>query len=372
MEFVVTAKVKLLPNEEQKAQLIETMSCIKSALNYTSKVAYNNNLLSSMKKLQNIVYKELREIYNLKSQMACNVCSVVAGTYASMKANKENTLALYKKSKLQYSYNRDYSFLSNGLISIGTVNKRIKLPYTTKGLEHYFDGSFKFGTGTLVYKKGKFFLHISVKKEIQEPNNISNIVGVDLGMRFLLTATDSNNNHLFINGKQIISKKAKFLKQRKDLQSLETKSAKRKLKKLSGKENRYQTNVNHCVSKALIGFAKKDSLIVLEDLTNININTKIHHNYRYYRMSWAFAQLRQMIEYKGLMNGIKVIDVDPKFTSQKCPKCGYTHKDNRDKKTHTFICNSCNYKSNDDRVGALNLRQMGIEYHHNNSMKETN
>ena len=363
-ELVVTAKIKILPTIEQKAQLIETMSVTRDGLNFASKVAYDNNKLSSMKKLQGLVYKELRETYNLKSQMACNVCSVVAGTYASMKSNKEDTLAIYKKPKLQYSYNRDYSFLQDGTVSVGTIGKRIKLNYITKGLEHYFDGSYEFATATLVYKKDKFYLHIACKKEVEVSESINNVVGVDLGMRFLISAIDSKDKHLFINGSDIIRRKAKFLKQRKDLQSLGTKSAKRKLKVISGKENRYQTNVNHCVSKALIDFAKDNSLIVLEDLTGININTKIHHNYRYYRMSWAFYQLRQFIEYKGLTKGIQVIDVDPAFTSQKCPKCGFTHKANRDKKTHTFACLSCNYKSNDDRIGSMNLRQMGIEYHH--------
>ncbi|MGL4452310.1 MAG: RNA-guided endonuclease TnpB family protein [Sarcina sp.] len=362
-ELVVTAKIKILPTIEQKQQLIETMNSIRNGLNFASNIAYENNKLSSMKKLQNLVYKELRESYNLKSQMACNICSVVSGTYASMKSNNEDTLAIYKKPKLQYSYNRDYSFLQDGTISIGTINKRIKLNYITKGLDHYFDGSYEFGTATLVYKKRKFYLHISCKKEIEVSESITNVVGVDLGMRFLATAIDSKDNHLFINGSYILRRKAKFLKQRKDLQSLGTKSAKRKLKTISGKENRYQTDVNHCVSKALVDFAKDNSLIVLEDLTRININTKVYHKYRYYRMNWAFYQLRQFIEYKGFAKGIQVIDVAPAFSSQKCPKCGFTHKDNRNKKTHSFTCLSCHYKSNDDRIGSMNLRQMGIEYH---------
>ena len=97
MELVVTAKVKLLPNEEQKIQLIETLKSIKLALNYTSKVAYDNDLLSAFKKLQTLVYSDLRKQFSLKSQMACNVCSVVSATYASMKSNFEKTLAIYKK-----------------------------------------------------------------------------------------------------------------------------------------------------------------------------------------------------------------------------------------------------------------------------------
>lgn len=361
--MVLTAKVKILPTKEQKLQLIETMRATRDALNHASKVAYNNNKLSAFKKLQQLVYDDLRSLYGLKSQMACNVCTVVAGTYASMKSNGEDTLADFIKPKLQYSYGRDYSFTQNGLVSMGTLNKRIKVPFITKGLEHYFDGTWEYGTATLVYKKGKFFLHLAMKKDIELPNTYKNIVGVDLGMRFLATAVDSKDNHLFINGKQVIARKAKFLKQRKDLQERGTRSAKRKLKKIAGKENRFMTNVNHCVSKALVQYAGPNSLFVLEDLTGINMNTKVHHNYRYYRMSWAFYQLKELLTYKAQMNYSDVISVDPHYTSQKCPKCGHTHKENRQQKIHTFACTSCGYTSNDDRIGAMNLRQKGIEYH---------
>jgi IS605 OrfB family transposase len=363
MELVVTAKIKLLPNDEQKLQLENTLKAIKLALNYTSKVAYENNLLSSFKKLQTLVYFDLREQFDLKSQMACNVCSVVAGTYASMKSNNEKTLAIYNKPKFQYSYNRDFSFTKDNFISIGTLDKRIKVPFITKGLEHYFDGTWEFGTATLVNKKGKFYLHIAVKKEIIPNDDIINVVGIDLGMRFLATAIDSKDKTLFINGKQIKQVKIKYVKLRKQLQVRGTKSAKRKLKEIGGRENRFMSNVNHCISKALLNFAEENSLIVLEDLTGINLSAIVKTKYRYYRMSWSFAQLRQFIEYKALLKGISVITVNPKYTSQMCPKCGYTHKSNRNHKTHTFTCCKCRYTSNDDRIGAMNLRQKGIEYH---------
>jgi predicted transposase len=132
IELVITAKVKLFPTLEQASKLDNTLNAVRDGLNYTSKVAFDNNLLSGFKKLQKMVYADLRNTFGLKSQMACNVCSVVAGSYASMKANNESTFAVYKKPKLQYSYNRDYSFLKNGLVSIGTTRGRIKMPYIQK------------------------------------------------------------------------------------------------------------------------------------------------------------------------------------------------------------------------------------------------
>ena len=68
----------------------------------------------------------------------------------------------------------------------------------------------------------------------------------------------------------------------------------------------------------------------------------------------------------GLLHGpagfFAVIKVDPRYTSQCCPACGHTEKSNRNKKIHLFTCKNCGYTSNDDRIGAMNLYRMGINY----------
>ena len=122
------------------------------------------------------------------------------------------------------------------------------------------------------------------------------------------------------------------------------------------------TDVNHCVSKALVRFAGKDSLIAREDLTGINLSTVVRKRNKYIRLSWAFAQLHLFLEYKALLAGAKVIPFDPHYSSQKCPKCGHTERDNRTKKKHTFCCKRCGYSLNDDLIGAMNMRTAGIEY----------
>ncbi|MBO7676466.1 MAG: transposase, partial [Erysipelotrichaceae bacterium] len=66
--------------------------------------------------------------------------------------------------------------------------------------------------------------------------------------------------------------------------------------------------------------------------------------------------------YKANEHGQKVIKVNSRYTSQTCPKCGHIDKTNRDKQKHNFCCRNCGYTSNDDRIGAMNLYRMGIEY----------
>ena len=74
------------------------------------------------------------------------------------------------------------------------------------------------------------------------------------------------------------------------------------------------------------------------------------------------------MRYKALAEGFAVLSVSPKYTSQKCPKCGHTERANRDKKRHRFECRKCHYKLNDDLIGARNIRDRGREIRHENEV----
>ena len=122
-------------------------------------------------------------------------------------------------------------------------------------------------------------------------------------------------------------------------------------------------DVNHCISKALVDTYGQDTLFVMEDLTGIrNATEQGRVKDRDQTVSWSFYDLRQKIAYKAEKTGSLGIAVDPRYTSQTCPKCGHTEKANRNKTTHTFCCRTCQYTSNDDRIGAMNLQRKGIEY----------
>lgn len=87
-----------------------------------------------------------------------------------------------------------------------------------------------------------------------------------------------------------------------------------------------------------------------------------HKNHRYEHASWSFFDLEQKLIYKALESHCMVIKVDAHYTSQRCPKCGCIHKDNRNKSRHLFKCIQCGYQSNDDRVAAMNIQELGKQY----------
>lgn len=121
------------------------------------------------------------------------------------------------------------------------------------------------------------------------------------------------------------------------------------------------TDVNHQISKTLVETYGKDTLFVLEDLTDISFNennfSKIKKQ-NYNLRSWAFYQFEQFLTYKAKENRSEVLKVSAKYTSQRCPKCDTIHKENRDHNKHLYHC-QCGYKSNDDRIGAMNIQFLG-------------
>lgn len=366
MAVSIVAKVKIVPTEIQEILLLCTMKVYAEACDYVSDYIFKTKELNK-NKINKALYHDVRKRFNLGAQMTQSVFRTVISKYKTILTNQEEWIQpSFRHPQCDLVWNRDYS-LTKGKFSIGTIPGRIRVLFEMKGMEQYFnDKVWKFGTAKLVYKKNKFYLHIAVtNKQIEvKDTQLANVVGVDSGINFIATAYDDNSKTTFYSGRKIKHKRAKFAKCRKELQKRKTASARRRLKKIGNREHCWMQDVNHCVSKALVTKYPRNTLFVLENLTGIRSATaKVVLKERYVSVSWAFYDLRQKLEYKApLLRDSMVITVDPAYTSQRCPKCGHTEKTNRNKKKHLFTCKKCGYRSNDDRVGAMNLYAEGIKY----------
>ena len=373
-QMTVTAKIQISVNADSKVLLDETMSVYSDACNYVSNYVFRTHDLKQFS-LNKVLYSTLRERFGLKSQMAQSVFKTVIARYKTILENqKEWIQPNFKKPQYDLVWNRDYSLTQN-CFSVNTLNGRVKLPYFTKGMSKYFDHTiYKFGTAKLVNKHGKYFLHIPVTYDVEESNisDICNVVGIDRGINFVVATYDSEHKSGFVTGKSIKQKRAHYSKLRKELQMRHTPSARRRIKAIGQRENRWMQDVNHCVSKALVENNPKHTLFVLEDLSGVrNATERVRTKDRYVSVSWSFYDLEKKIIYKAKQNQSIVIKVDPRYTSQCCPVCGHIEKSNRNKKIHLFTCKNCGYKSNDDRIGAMNLYRMGINYLEDSQVPDT-
>ncbi len=359
MELVVTRKLRLYPMPDEAAAFLKTQGAVKLALNHVSRHVFKTRDLSYLK-LEKLLYDELRADFGLKSQMAQSVIKTVVAKYKAERSNGHPwCLVRFKRPELDLVFGRDWSF-RQGFVSVNTLSGRIIVAYSADIEGFVAEGAF--GTAKLLYKKGKFRLHVPVTTEVEESEVINRVVGVDMGVNFTAVAYDGEKT-LFFDGRQIKNKRGSFVRTRKELQRKGTPSARRRLKAIGQRERRYMADVNHKVSKALVEFSGSGSLIVVEDLTGVrNATDRVRVKNRYVSVSWAFYQLRKHIEYKAVRAGVVVAACDPRHTSQTCPKCGHVCRGNRDKKNHVFKCKRCGYSSNDDRAAAMNLRDKGIKY----------
>lgn len=382
-----TIKLRIYVTPEQEMLFRQMTEQYRQACNFVSQYIFDNQFNMAYQSLNKKLYSDLRKLFGLKSQLAQSSIKTAIFRYKTIKQQlfqnpyrykDENgnwqritkTLewlwkpVLFRRPQADLVRNRDYSFVDDGqVLSINTLGKRTKCTFEGEHFSEYLDGSYDLGTAKLVELKGLWYLHIPVTKIVEDFQNehVRHVVGIDRGLRFLTVSYDEQGKTEFVSGRKIATKRHKFQEVRKQLQSKGTKAAKRRLKAISGRENRWMSDMNHQISKTLVQKYGKDTLFVLEDLTgvsfeenNLSQNAKRNYDLR----SWAFYQLEQFLTYKAHENRSEVLKVSARYTSQRCPKCGTIHKGSRDHHKHLYSC-QCGYKSNDDRIGAMNIQLLG-------------
>lgn len=355
-----TLAIKLTEGHEA---LQQTLTAFCAALNHASQYAQANGIWTNGG-LQRPLYGSIRGNYGLKAQMTCSVFRQVAAAYKhdepTKQARKRSRMIVFKPRAMLLQYERDWSFLAAGRLSINTLAGRLK---TTWKVGHhqrqYLDGRWTYGAATLVRRRdGRFFLHVSVSKERAEPSVADNIVGVDLGQNYLAVASNLENKAIFIGGGSVKDRNRHYQRVRKSLQTKGTRGAKRTLRRLAGKQRRFQADINHCTSKRVVKFAGEsgNSLIALEDLKSIRARAKRRgKRARREFHGWAFQQLRFFLGYKAEERGLPVVAVDPRNTSRSCSRCGHVAEGQRQR--HVFACKACGFSLHADLNASRNIAQ---------------
>jgi transposase len=255
------------------------------------------------------------------TQLACSVARHVGATYKGLwtkaKQNAKDrqngrTRKRYKgldqppkyvSPTVEYQYGKDYSFKKEQQVSVLTLSGRVIMAYSgyNKHVEWIQHGA-EIGAAKLWYDKPRkqFYLLVSLSIETPDPTpeQHTHIIGVDVGIRYLAVTSHPH------------------------------------------------------------------SLIGLEDLTHIRERThrkkgkqatKKQRKANAAHSKWSFAQLHGMIAYKAVSHSSMAIKVDADYSSQACPRCGYTCPENRPDKGLLFDCQNCHYRLHADLIGARHV-----------------
>lgn len=422
----ITAKLKLSLTPEQKAALDQTALAYRDGLNYASEVAFEHGKTTNQTQLHKLVYPTLRERYGLPSQMGCSVSRTVTATYkaqwtkvkqakaakdAGRKVRRHKGLdhaPRFISRTLTYVYGRDMTFKTGQRVSIGTLEGRIVVPYEgyAKHLA-WIEAGAEVGESKLYYQKSRkqYYLLVSLERQplpegLTEPlavggdsrltdkeswsgdstavdldnttpdqyaatqsAHVLQVVGVDVGQRYHLTAANPSNQALFVSGRQARQKKDHYARVRRGLQQKGTRSARRRLVVLESRERRFTADVNHKTSfrvlkrfpQSVVGIEALDRIRDRTERRSSNKASRKQKRANRRRSQWSFAELQAMLAYKAPLYGSLVVKVDADYTSQQCLACGHRSWGNRPSAGLLFQCEECAYKLHADLVGARNI-----------------
>lgn len=340
------AQVKLLPTPEQADALKRTLEQANAACQFVSDTAWETKIFRQYD-LHHKCYQAIREQFGLSAQVTVRVIAKVADAY---KLDRKAKRTFKTTGSIAYD-DRILSWrLQDQTVSIWTVNGRLRIPFVC-GERQLELLQTRQGESDLGLYKGMFFLSATCEVDEPKPVDVEGALGVDLGVTNI--AVDSDG--VVHKASHINNVRRRYRRLRAKLQAKGTRSAKRKLKRLAGRERRFAKDTNHCISKKLVAKAKDTNrAIALEDLRGIRERVTVRRSQRATLHSWSFFQLRSFVTYKAKRAGVPVFLVDPRNTSRTCPACGHVDKANRPSQSK-FSCVVCGFAGLADHIAAVNI-----------------
>lgn len=349
--MVIIKRVKLFFTDESIKNIVEDrVERFTKCVNYWIDVIREKQS-TSLRDLQGLPYFKARELFGLDG-----VTVQLAELFA---------VRLARTTKKRRS---DTPHIKSKFLVIRTRIKDNQIFFTTGDRKKNWIGfkGEKLPEGKLCESRIKkidneWYCLLSIKVKEEEPKNFKKCIGVDLGIAKTAVVTDwKGRDTKFFDGEPYRFKKNHYQEMRRKLQpKIKEGNVYKLLNRLSRKEEKWVTNENHRISRQIVEIAiNKKRSIALEKLTGIVKRLKVNKKTRVMLKGWSFNQLANFIEYKAKLAGITVVYIDPRGTSKTCPKCQYCYRGNR-RTQSVFKCRQCNYESNADRVGAMNIALRG-------------
>lgn len=357
MTQTVTVSCKLEVPPDITPEIDETLEQFADACNRILDTAMTEGVTNKTK-LHHLVYKPVRAATELKANHVCQAITRVVG---NLKANYK--IKQFRPSSILLDARTFRYEQEDQVVGITLITGRKKF---NMAIGNYQRGLLKGHiptSATLVKRKNRdYYIQICVNIPTQPIDKTPKTIGVDLGRRSI-AATSTGKTW---DGKQLNELRDRYSRVRANVQAKRTKSSKRLLRRLSGRERRFQGWLNHNISKQLVTEAKEsNATLVFEDLTDIrqSLNRKPRSKKeRRKTNNWAFYQLKMFVAYKAAIAGVRVLSVPAPYTSQTCARCHHVHpkKGKSYRSGERFNCGNCGWKHNADINAGLIISQLGL------------
>jgi hypothetical protein len=244
----LTAAIQLLPTPEQADALRRTLETANAACNSISQVAWETQTFRQFP-IHRLTYQAVRETFGLAAQLAVRCIGKVADAY---KRDRTTQRTFQPHGAVPYddrilSYN-----LKGSAVSIWTLAGRQAIPFVCGERQRALLATQR-GETDLALVRGKWYLFVACEVETPEPIDAAGVLGVDLGIVNLASDSDGES----FSGQHVERRRQWYLNRRRALQKVGTRSARRRLRQLKGRQRRFQKDTNHCISTRLVAKAER-------------------------------------------------------------------------------------------------------------------
>ncbi len=175
-------------------------------------------------------------------------------------------------------------------------------------------------------------------------------IGIDVGLKSFLTDSEGNtveNPRFYRTSQKTLRRKQRQLCRRKK-DSKRRRKAARNTAKTHLKIKRQRRDFHYKVAKQ---YAEQYQVLAVEKLSILNLLQ--NHALAKSIMDASWGAFLDILEAKAASAGHQVIRVNPRYTSQKCHKCGEVVQKSLSVRTH--MCPFCGYMADRDVNAAQNI-----------------
>lgn len=259
----------------------------------------------------------------------------------------------FKKKSYHQSYGIDNLtlYIEDGRLYIPKIKEGVKI------VEHkLLEGKILNGTISKT-ADDKYFISITVEKEIKQFPVESDKIGLDLGIKDFAVMSDGTK----IPNPHFKKKEVKKLKKLQRALSRKKKDSRRREKcriKLARKQSKIVNKKNDFLHKLSSKLIHENQVICLE---NLNLKGMVKNHCLAESISeCSWYEFVRQLEYKGRWYGRTVVKIDRFFPSSKtCSNCGFI-KESLNLSERKWTCPKCNTELDRDLNAAKNILKQGL------------
>jgi len=328
VRVTVTARVEAVTPEGDEGVLVEFLRAYRDAVQLVVNEIWNLDRIPSNKTLHRIFYSRLREM-GFRAHHVSEIYKRAREVVKSTKRNNGSRPVLKKLTArihpLDYKVDYNTKILRIAVLQDKWVELRLKwYGY----LDKYLGDSWRLGEVLVSYKSGRILVYLTFNKEVslREPRAV---IGVDINFNNVTyTVLDLDGNLVSMGVIPFrglrralhLKKLAESLQRRYPKSWRFLKWARRARSRWLRRARNILVDTAHYVSRRLVEVAREyNALIVFEDLEKLRENSNGDKKLSWKTQLWCYRRIHSYTEYKALLEGLRVVYVDPRRSSKTSP-----------------------------------------------------